>query len=69
MKQRDDFDGASTKGKLGSVFYTPRSVIRVLVEMLEPYEGRVYDRYSGSGSGASKFVQCDESVIVHGSGD
>ena len=32
-----------------ALFYTPRSVVRVLVEMLEPYKGRVYDPCCGSG--------------------
>jgi type I restriction-modification system DNA methylase subunit len=36
-------------GKRGGEFYTPRSVVRVLVEMLEPYGGRVYDPCCGSG--------------------
>ena len=40
---------AAAEGKLGGEFYTPRSVVRVLVEMLEPYAGRVYDRACGSG--------------------
>ena len=40
---------AQAEGKLGGEFYTPRSVVRVLVEMLEPYEGRVYDPCCGSG--------------------
>ncbi len=34
---------AAAEGKLGGEFYTPRSVVRVLVEMLEPYAGRIYD--------------------------
>src|SRR5260370_32833019 len=40
---------AQAEGKLGGEFYTPRCVVRVLVEMLEPYEGRVYDPCCGSG--------------------
>ena len=40
---------AAAEGKLGGEFYTPRSVVRVLVEMLEPYEGRIYDPACGSG--------------------
>jgi type I restriction enzyme M protein len=40
---------AAAEGKLGGEFYTPRSVVRVLVEMLEPYAGRVYDPACGSG--------------------
>jgi type I restriction-modification system DNA methylase subunit len=40
---------AGSEGKRGGEFYTPRSVVRVLVEMLEPYKGRVYDPCCGSG--------------------
>jgi type I restriction enzyme M protein len=39
---------AGAEGKRGGEFYTPRSVVRVLVEMLEPYSGRVYDPCCGS---------------------
>src|SRR5690606_30652195 len=39
---------ASAEGKRGGEFYTPRSVVRVLVEVLEPYSGRVYDPCCGS---------------------
>lgn len=41
---------ASAEGKKGGQFYTPRSVVRVLVEMLAPYKGRVYDPCCGSGA-------------------
>ena len=40
---------ADAEGKKGGQFYTPRSIVRVLVEMLEPYKGRVYDPCCGSG--------------------
>ncbi len=40
---------ASAEGKLGGEFYTPSCVVRTLVEMLEPYSGRVYDPCCGSG--------------------
>jgi type I restriction enzyme M protein len=40
---------ASAEGKSGGQFYTPSSVVRVLVEMLAPYKGRVYDPCCGSG--------------------
>ena len=40
---------ASAEGKKGGQFYTPRCVVRVLVEMLAPYKGRVYDPCCGSG--------------------
>jgi type I restriction enzyme M protein len=54
---------AQSEGKLGGEFYTPRCVVRVLVEMLEPYEGRVYDPCCGSGG---MFVQSDQFVQAHG---
>jgi type I restriction enzyme M protein len=54
---------AQAEGKLGGEFYTPRSVVRVLVEMLEPYEGRVYDPCCGSGG---MFVQSEQFVESHG---
>lgn len=54
---------AEREGKLGGEFYTPRSVVRVLVEMLEPYEGRVYDPCCGSGG---MFVQSEQFVEAHG---
>ena len=40
---------ASAEGKRGGQFYTPRSVVNLIVECLEPYEGRVYDPAVGSG--------------------
>jgi type I restriction enzyme M protein len=54
---------AQAEGKLGGEFYTPRSVVRVLVEMLEPYAGRVYDPCCGSGG---MFVQSEKFVEAHG---
>jgi type I restriction enzyme M protein len=39
---------ASAEGKKGGEFYTPRCVVKLLVEMLEPYKGRVYDPCCGS---------------------
>ncbi len=54
---------AQAEGKLGGEFYTPRCVVRVLVEMLEPYEGRVYDPCCGSGG---MFVQSEHFVEAHG---
>lgn len=54
---------AGSEGKRGGEFYTPRSVVRVLVEMLEPYKGRVYDPCFGSGG---MFVQSDKFVKEHG---
>ncbi len=54
---------AGAEGKRGGEFYTPRSVVRLLVEMLEPYEGRVYDPCCGSGG---MFVQSERFVEEHG---
>jgi len=54
---------ASAEGKKGGQFYTPRCVVRVLVEMIEPYKGRVYDPCCGSGG---MFVQSEKFVEAHG---
>src|SRR3954470_17952659 len=54
---------AQAEGKLGGEFFTPRCVVRVLVEMLEPYEGRVYDPCCGSGG---MFIQSERFVQSHG---
>ena len=54
---------AGAEGKRGGEFYTPRSVVGVLVEMLEPYKGRVYDPCCGSGG---MFVQSEKFVQSHG---
>ena len=54
---------ASAEGKKGGQFYTPRCIVRVLVEMLAPYKGRVYDPCCGSGG---MFVQSEKFVEVHG---
>ncbi|HCF4865338.1 type I restriction-modification system subunit M [Pseudomonas aeruginosa] len=54
---------AGAEGKRGGEFYTPRSVVRTLVEMLEPYNGRVYDPCCGSGG---MFVQSERFVTEHG---
>ena len=53
---------ASAEGKKGGEFYTPRSVVRVLVEMLAPYKGRVYDPCCGTGG---MFVQSEEFIQAH----
>jgi type I restriction enzyme M protein len=53
---------AGSEGKRGGEFYTPRSVVRVMVEMLEPYKGRVYDPCCGSGG---MFVQSERFVEEH----
>jgi type I restriction enzyme M protein len=54
---------ASAEGKGGGEFYTPRSVVKLLVEMIEPYRGRVYDPCFGSGG---MFVQSESFVEAHG---
>lgn len=54
---------ASAEGKNGGQFYTPRGVVRVIVEMLAPYKGRVYDPACGSGG---MFVQSEKFVEEHG---
>lgn len=54
---------ATAEGKKGGQFYTPRSVVRLLVEMLEPYKGRVYDPCCGSGG---MFVQSEKFIEEHG---
>ena len=56
---------ASAEGKKGGEFYTPRCVVRLLVEMLEPYKGRVYDPCCGS---SGMFVQSVEFIRAHASG-
>ena len=53
---------ARAEGKRGGEFYTPASVVRVLVEVLEPYSGRVYDPCCGSGG---MFVQAEKFVLAH----
>jgi type I restriction enzyme M protein len=57
---------ASAEGKKGGEFYTPRSVVRLLVEMIEPYNGRVYDPCCGS---SGMFVQSIEFIHAHKSGN
>ena len=54
---------AGAEGKRGGQFYTPRCVVRTLVEMLAPYRGRVYDPCCGSGG---MFVQSETFVEAHG---
>lgn len=54
---------ASAEGKNSGEFYTPRSIVRLLVEMLEPFSGRVYDPCCGSGG---MFVQAERFVEEHG---
>ena len=54
---------ADAEGKKGGQFYTPRSIVRLLVEMLEPYKGRIFDPCCGSGG---MFVQSEKFVQAHG---
>jgi type I restriction enzyme M protein len=54
---------ASQEGRKGGEFYTPRAVVRVLVAMLAPYHGRVFDPCCGSGG---MFVQSEKFVEAHG---
>lgn len=53
---------ALAEGKKGGQFYTPRSVVQLLVEMLEPYKGRVFDPCCGSGG---MFVQNEKFILAH----
>ncbi|WP_321992649.1 class I SAM-dependent DNA methyltransferase [Marispirochaeta aestuarii] len=53
---------ALAEGKKGGQFYTPRSVVELLVEMLQPYKGRVFDPCCGSGG---MFVQSEKFVEEH----
>lgn len=53
---------ALAEGKKGGQFYTPKSVVKLLVEMLEPYKGRVFDPCCGSGG---MFVQSEKFVTEH----
>lgn len=57
---------ASAEGKKGGEFYTPRCVVKLLVEMIEPYRGRVYDPCCGSGG---MFVQSAEFIRAHANGN
>jgi len=54
---------AAAEGKKGGQFYTPRVIVRLLVEMLEPYKGRIFDPCCGSGG---MFVQSEKFIEAHG---
>lgn len=54
---------AQSEGKRGGQFYTPSSVVKLLVNMLEPFEGKIYDPCCGSGG---MFVQSEKFVETHG---
>jgi type I restriction enzyme M protein len=53
---------ALAEGKQGGQFYTPRPIVELLVEMLQPYKGRVYDPCCGSGG---MFVQSEKFIAEH----
>jgi len=57
---------ASAEGKKGGEFYTPRCIVKLLVEMIEPYKGRVYDPCCGS---SGMFVQSVAFIGAHASGN
>jgi len=54
---------ADAEGKRGGQFYTPQSIVKLLVEMIEPYNGRIYDGCCGSGG---MFVQSEKFLEAHG---
>lgn len=54
---------ADAEGKKGGQFYTPRSIVKILVEILEPYKGRIFDPCCGSGG---MFVQSEKFIEAHG---
>ncbi len=54
---------ANSEGKRGGQFYTPACIVKLLVEMIEPYKGRVYDPCCGSGG---MFVQSEKFIKAHG---
>jgi type I restriction enzyme M protein len=53
---------AMAEGRLGGEFFTPQSIVRLIVEIIEPYEGKVFDPACGSGG---MFVQCAKFVGRH----
>ena len=53
---------ANAEGKKGGQFYTPKSIVKLMVEMIEPYKGRVYDPACGSGG---MFVMSEKFVEEH----
>lgn len=60
---------ANAEGKKGGQFYTPKSIVRLMVEMIEPFKGRVYDPCCGSGGMfvmSDKFIQEHRGKIVAG---
>ena len=53
---------AAAEGKQGGQFYTPQSIVKILVEMIEPYSGRIYDPCCGSGG---MFIQSKKFIKAH----
>ena len=53
---------ANAEGKKGGQFYTPKAIVKLMVEMIEPYKGRVYDPACGSGG---MFVMSEKFVTEH----
>ncbi|MCF7795571.1 type I restriction-modification system subunit M [Patescibacteria group bacterium] len=53
---------ANAEGKKGGQFYTPKSIVKLMVEMIEPYKGKVYDPACGSGG---MFVMSEKFVLGH----
>jgi len=53
---------ANAEGKKGGQFYTPKSIVKLLVEMTEPYKGRVYDPCCGS---SGMFVMSEKFILEH----
>lgn len=53
---------ADAEGKKGGQFYTPQSIVRLLVAMIEPYRGRVFDPCCGSGG---MFIQSEKFIEAH----
>ncbi|MDD2656436.1 MAG: class I SAM-dependent DNA methyltransferase [Patescibacteria group bacterium] len=53
---------ANAEGKKGGQFYTPKSIVKLMVQMIEPYKGRVYDPACGSGG---MFVMSEKFVKEH----
>ncbi len=53
---------ANAEGKKGGQFYTPQSIVKLMVEMIEPYKGRVYDPCCGSGG---MFIMSEKFIKSH----
>src|SRR4029077_8664234 len=53
---------AASEGRLGGEFFTPQSIVRLIVEVIEPFQGKVYDPACGSGG---MFVQCAKFIERH----